>query len=106
MGNTSWNIGPEIARAGGRGSLHLTMGLVTESDARYWLLRNQLTQVKAAPCRPRRWAGFSRLETIVFRAGAESEKDIKLAQKSAQLQSFIAVFTYECMGQLASIGPP
>jgi hypothetical protein len=33
-----------------------------------------------------------------------SEKDAKLAQKLGQLQPFMAVFSQECMGQLASSG--
>jgi hypothetical protein len=33
------------------------------------------------------------------------EKDAKFAQKLGQLQRFIAVFTQECMGLLASFGP-
>ena len=37
--------------------------------------------------------------------GPASEKDAKLAQKLGQLQSFIAAFPQECMGQLASVGP-
>jgi hypothetical protein len=37
------------------GSLHLTLGLVTESDARYWMLRNQLL----ALCKQRRQKGIS-----------------------------------------------
>jgi hypothetical protein len=32
-------------------------------------------------------------------------KGAELAQKLGQLQPFIAVFTQECMGQLASFGP-
>jgi hypothetical protein len=35
----------------------------------------------------------------------ESEQDAKLAQKSGQLQPFIAAFLQECMGQLVSFGP-
>jgi hypothetical protein len=34
-----------------------------------------------------------------------SEKGAELAQKSGQLQPFIAVFPQDCMGQLASFGP-
>jgi hypothetical protein len=34
-----------------------------------------------------------------------SEKDAKLAQNLGQLQPFLAVFSPECMGQLASSGP-
>jgi hypothetical protein len=39
---------------------------------------------------------------------AASETDAKLAQKLDQLQLFVhvAVFAQECMGQLASFGPP
>ena len=33
----------EAATTGGaEGSLHLTLGMVTEDDARFWLVRNQL----------------------------------------------------------------
>ena len=39
------------------------------------------------------------------RGGArEREKDTKLAQMLGQLQPSIAVYPYECMGQLASCG--
>ena len=34
-----------------------------------------------------------------------SEKDAKLAQKSGQVQPFLAVLPPECVGQLASFGP-
>ena len=37
--------------------------------------------------------------------GRASEKDAKLAQKLGQLQSFLAVFPQECIGQLAYFGP-
>jgi hypothetical protein len=37
------------------GSLHLTLGLVTESDARYWMVRNQLL----ALCKQRHQKGIS-----------------------------------------------
>ena len=36
---------------------------------------------------------------------AVSEKDTKLAQKLGQLQSFLAILTQECVGQLAYFGP-
>jgi hypothetical protein len=35
----------------------------------------------------------------------QSEKDAVSAQKSGQLQPFIAVISLECMGRLASFGP-
>lgn len=41
--------------AGVVGSLHLTLGLVTESDARYWMIRNQLL----ALCKQRHQKGIT-----------------------------------------------
>jgi hypothetical protein len=36
---------------------------------------------------------------------AMSEEDAELAQRLGQLHYFVAVFSQECMGQLASFGP-
>jgi hypothetical protein len=46
-----------------------------------------------------------RLLHAAGRRDGQSEKDTKLAQKLGQLQSFIAVFAQECMGQLAPFEP-
>ena len=49
------------------------------------------------------WAMNSCIVYLIVRI---SEEDVKLAQKMGQLQPFIAVLPQECMGQLASFGPP
>ena len=50
------------------------------------------------------WA-YSSNEFTVGVFSELSETEIKLAQKLGHLQPFLAVFSQECMGQLASFGP-
>jgi hypothetical protein len=58
----------------------------------------------------RAWAGSSCATAGWAAAGwtgwtSRKWEDAQLAQKSGQLQPFLAVFPRDCMGQLASFGP-
>ena len=62
-------------------------------------------------CRQLFWPGekyddtMATLKGLSLNAETSSEKDAELAQKLGQLQSFLAAFPQECMGQLPSFGP-
>jgi hypothetical protein len=52
-----------------------------------------------------RAGGSVRRRILALLRGDQGKRDAKLAQKLGQLQPFIAVFSQECIGQLASFGP-